>query len=44
VADKAVRRVLRRDAETVLDALPDGQRIAIVLMDLCGPTAAEAPQ
>jgi RNA polymerase sigma-70 factor (ECF subfamily) len=42
VAEQAVRRVLRADAEAALAALPDEQRIAIVLMDLCGLTAAEA--
>jgi RNA polymerase sigma-70 factor (ECF subfamily) len=42
VAEQAVRRVLRREAEAALGALPDEQRIAIVLMDLCGLTAAEA--
>ena len=42
VAEQAVRLVLRRHAEAALDALPDEQRIAIVLMDLCGLTAAEA--
>jgi RNA polymerase sigma-70 factor (ECF subfamily) len=42
VAEQAVRRVLRADAEAALGALPDEQRVAIVLMDLCGLTAAEA--
>ena len=42
VAEQAVRRVLRADAEAALATLPDEQRIAIVLMDLCGLTAAEA--
>jgi RNA polymerase sigma-70 factor (ECF subfamily) len=42
VAEQAVRRVLRADAEAALAALPDQQRVAIVLTDLCGLTAAEA--
>ena len=42
VAEQAVRRVLRADAEAALRALPETQRIAVVLMDLCGLTAAEA--
>jgi len=42
VAEQAVRRVLRADAEAALAALPDQQRVAIVLTDLCGLTATEA--
>jgi RNA polymerase sigma-70 factor, ECF subfamily len=41
VAEQAVRRVLRADAEAALRALPEVQRVAVVLMDLCGLTAAE---
>jgi len=37
-----VQRVLRADAEAALRALPEEQRVAIVLVDLCGLTAAEA--
>jgi RNA polymerase sigma-70 factor (ECF subfamily) len=42
VAEHAVQRVLRADAEAALRALPEEQRVAIVLVDLCGLTAAEA--
>lgn len=37
----ALNRIARTVIESALDNLPDEQRIAITLMDLCGFTAAE---
>lgn len=41
VAAEALGRVTRSHVETALRRLPEEQRIAITLMDLCGFTAAE---
>jgi RNA polymerase sigma-70 factor (ECF subfamily) len=44
VAEAALRRVLRSDLQTVLAELPEPQRVAVTLVDLCGLTAAEAAE
>jgi RNA polymerase sigma-70 factor, ECF subfamily len=41
VEAEAITRVQRRTLEAALWSLPEAQRIAITLMDLCGFTAAE---
>lgn len=44
VAGEAVTRVLRAQLEAALWDLPEPQRVAIVLMDLCGLSAAEVAE
>jgi RNA polymerase sigma-70 factor (ECF subfamily) len=44
VAEAALRRVQRADLEAALAGLPEPQRIAVTLVDLCGLTAAEAAE
>lgn len=41
VAGEAIARVQRAQVEAALWSLPEAQRIAIVLMDICGLSAAE---
>jgi RNA polymerase sigma-70 factor, ECF subfamily len=44
VAAEAIHRVQRAQVQRALWALPEPQRVAITLMDLCGFTAAEAAE
>lgn len=44
VAETALHRVLRSDLQLVLAGLPEPQRVAVTLVDLCGLTASEAAE
>ncbi len=44
VAEMATGRVLRGQVEAALAGLPEPQRVAVVLMDLCGLTASEVAE